>query len=140
MRNHILALSMALICGANGTSFAQAETEPQPEREDSITTLSPGEVLDLSQENWSSILTETPTRESGTIETRTMQQANTPAPACVNAVVEKGFIQVYNNCGFDVRVKVVLAFAPDSACNLVVDGTRHNISPAYGRIDRVEMC
>lgn len=69
-----------------------------------------------------------------------MQQANTPAPACVNAVVEKGFIQVYNNCGFDVRVKVVLAFAPDSACNLVVDGTRHNISPAYGRIDRVEMC
>lgn len=94
MRNHILALSMALICGANGTSFAQAETEPQPEREDSITTLSPGEVLDLSQENWSSILTETPTRESGTIETRTMQQANTPAPACVNAVVEKGFIQV----------------------------------------------
>lgn len=140
MRNHILALSMALICGANGTSFAQAETEPQPEREDSITTLSPGEVLDLSQENWSSILTETPTRESGTIENRTMQQANTPAPACVNAVVEKGFIQVYNNCGFDVRVKVVLAFAPDSACNLVVDGTRHSISPAYGRIDRVEMC
>lgn len=66
--------------------------------------------------------------------------ANDLAPACVNAVREWGFVQVYNNCGFDIRVKVVLAFGPDSACHVVVNGTRHNIAPAYGRIDRVEMC
>ncbi|WP_459589018.1 hypothetical protein [Corynebacterium camporealensis] len=65
---------------------------------------------------------------------------STTAPACVNAVAEWGFVQVYNNCGFDVRVKVVMAFAPDSSCNLVIDGTRHNITPALGRIDRVELC
>lgn len=59
------------------------------------------------------------------------------APDCINATPEKGFVQVYNNCDWDIRVKVIFAFAPDSVCKLVVAGTRTNISPHIGRIDGV---
>ncbi|MCQ9343279.1 hypothetical protein [Corynebacterium kozikiae] len=62
------------------------------------------------------------------------------APDCINAVPEKGFVQVYNNCDWDMRVKVVFAFSPDSACKLVLAGTRTNISLHLGRIDGVELC
>lgn len=62
------------------------------------------------------------------------------APDCINATPEKGFVQVYNNCDWDIRVKVIFAFAPDSSCKLVVAGTRTNISPHIGRIDGVATC
>ncbi|MGV0345996.1 MULTISPECIES: hypothetical protein [Corynebacterium] len=62
------------------------------------------------------------------------------APDCINAIPEKGFVQVYNHCDWDIRVKVIFAFAPDSACKLVVAGTRTNISPHIGRIDGVVTC
>ena len=104
-----------------------------------VDVLSPGESRKISNdENWTSIITEPSQQQRG--EPTLTTYANDLAPACVNAVQEWGFVQVYNNCGFDIRVKVVLAFARDSACHVVVDGTRHNIAPALGRIDRVEMC
>lgn len=62
------------------------------------------------------------------------------APDCVRAVSEKGFVQVYNNCEWDLRVKVKMAFSPDSACKLVLAGTRANIAPHTGRIDGIEKC
>lgn len=68
------------------------------------------------------------------------RSANTPAPACVKAKREGAAIQVYNECDFDVRVKVVMAFSFDSQCRHVVHGTRHNIYTGVGRIDRVELC
>lgn len=68
------------------------------------------------------------------------RNAGDRAPECVNAVPEKGFVQVYNNCPFDVRVKVIFAFGLDSACKLVVAGTRTNISVDKGSIDGVQTC
>ncbi|MEJ5998842.1 hypothetical protein [Corynebacterium sp. H130] len=62
------------------------------------------------------------------------------APDCIRAQSEWGFVQVYNDCPFDLRVKVIFAFGPDSACKLVVAGTRTNISPHTGRIDGIETC
>lgn len=62
------------------------------------------------------------------------------APDCINATPEKGFVQVYNHCDWDIRVKVIFAFSPDSVCKLVVAGTRTNISPDIGRIDGVVTC
>ena len=62
------------------------------------------------------------------------------APACINAVSERGFVQVYNHCGWDMRVKVIFAFAGDSACKVVRAHSRTNISPHRGRIDGVREC
>lgn len=64
------------------------------------------------------------------------------APNCVVARAERGFVQVYNNCGGTnpIRVKVVLALGPDTRCMSVQPGTRANIGPAVGRIDRVILC
>ncbi|MDK8845319.1 hypothetical protein QP888_02085 [Corynebacterium sp. MSK297] len=71
-----------------------------------------------------------------------MEERISTPPACIEAKKEAGgFIQVYNNCGIDLRVKVILAFAPDSRCAVVVDNSRHNIAWApTGRVDRIELC
>ncbi|MBZ8176409.1 hypothetical protein GP475_10360 [Corynebacterium poyangense] len=69
-----------------------------------------------------------------------LRSAGERAPDCINATPEKGFVQVYNHCNWDIHVKVIFAFAPDSGCKLVVAGTRTNISPHIGRIDGVETC
>ena len=134
------AVILSLLVGLAHTPMASAEVNPNISLSSGqVDVLSPGESRKISNdENWTSIITE-PSQQRGGAPTMTTY-ANDLAPACVNAVREWGFVQVYNNCGFDIRVKVVLAFGPDSACNVVVNGTRHNIAPAYGRIDRVEMC
>lgn len=54
-----------------------------------------------------------------------------------------GFIQVYNNCGGSdpQRVKVKIAFGPDTSCKSVRPGTRTNIGPLVsGRIDGIVLC
>ncbi|WP_257161910.1 hypothetical protein [Corynebacterium cystitidis] len=120
------------------TAFAEVNHETSRLVEQSF-NLSPGGSLGVSpDERWESItavVSPNDYKEAGL----TANAANL-APTCINAVEEWGFIQVYNRCGFDIRVKVVMAFGPDSPCHIVVDGTRHNISPAFGRIDRVELC
>lgn len=135
VRKVLVGASVLAMSFGGATSFAsEAHAVPENSDHSSTATLSPGESMAVSEDDWSTLLTESDevAPEIGTL--------NTPAPACVNAVVEWGFIQVYNNCGFDVRVKVIRAFAPDTSCSLVVDGTRHNIAPNLGRIDRVELC
>ncbi|MGP5736015.1 hypothetical protein [Candidatus Corynebacterium faecigallinarum] len=68
-------------------------------------------------------------------------EAFATAPSCVVAYKELGAVQVENNCGMDLRVKVIIAFGPDSACKNVVAGTRTNIHFAGAlKIDRVELC
>ncbi|MCG7233671.1 MULTISPECIES: hypothetical protein [Corynebacterium] len=68
--------------------------------------------------------------------------AAVPAPNCIVARAEKGFVQVYNNCGGSdpQRVKVVLAFGLDTQCKSIQPGTRTNIGVATGRIDGVFLC
>ena len=143
MRNFLSsagAVILSLLAGLIYAPIASAEVNSDNSlASGQVDVLSPGESRKISNdENWTSIITE-PSQQRGGAPTMTTY-ANDLAPACVNAVREWGFVQVYNNCGFDIRVKVVLAFGPDSACHVVVNGTRHNIAPAYGRIDRVEMC
>lgn len=77
------------------------------------------------------------------------RSANT-APSCVQAKVEKVAIQVYNNCGSDMRVKVIMTAntspvlgAKDSACKTVAAGTRANVRwiiRGQEKVDRVEQC
>ncbi|MEJ6013704.1 hypothetical protein WG936_07645 [Corynebacterium sp. H127] len=69
-----------------------------------------------------------------------ISRAGERAPDCIRAQSEWGFVQVYNDCPFDLRVKVIFAFAADSVCKLVLAGTRTNISPSIGRIDGIETC
>lgn len=137
----VLAASAVLLAGNFLVPVASATPVEDAER---VELLHQGESIRVSDQDWLSVSAEdaSVSPESTTWRapaTRATRQA-TPAPPCVNAVGEKGFIQVYNNCGFDVRVKVVMAFGPDSACHVVMDGTRHNIAPGVGRIDRVELC
>lgn len=94
-------------------------------------------ILVEDKENWETILIE---GNDGPKVSSFFRSANTPAPACVKAKREGAAIQVYNECDFDVRVKVVMAFSLDSECRDVVHGTRHNIYTGAGRIDRVELC
>lgn len=64
-----------------------------------------------------------------------------PAPYCVVAYKEKGAIQVENNCGYDLRIKVIVAFSPDTGCKTVIDGTRTNIGfRPIASIDGVVVC
>ncbi|WP_146183436.1 hypothetical protein [Corynebacterium liangguodongii] len=134
-----LAFLTALACAVN-TPTASAQVEANLlDASERVRILSSGESMKISNdEPWESIIAELPQTHNAKGATTTY--AGDLAPSCINAVWEKGFVQVYNNCGFDLRIKVVMAFAPDSACHLVVDGTRHNISFAWGRIDRVELC
>nr|WP_162933265.1 hypothetical protein [Corynebacterium lactis] len=69
-----------------------------------------------------------------------LTRAGERAPDCISARSEWGFVQVYNDCPFDLRVKIIFAFAPDSGCKLVKAGTRTNIAPSRGRIDGIETC
>jgi len=69
-----------------------------------------------------------------------LQSVGERAPDCINATPEKGFVQVYNHCDWDIRVKVIFAFLQDSECKLVIAGTRTNIAPHYAKIDGVETC
>lgn len=129
-------VSAAMLVPASGLANASEVEGPGSKSE----ILAAGESMRISEDHWESIQTGLPGEEVNSGLPTGPTSSNTPAPACVNAVVEWGFVQVYNNCGFDVRVKVVMALGLDSPCSLVVNGTRHNISPAAGRIDRVEMC
>ncbi|QPK79276.1 hypothetical protein G7Y31_00655 [Corynebacterium lizhenjunii] len=77
---------------------------------------------------------------SSSSSTGKLRSASDRAPDCISAVPEKGFVQVYNHCDWDIRVKVIFAFAADSACKLVIAGTRTNIALHKGRIDGVVTC
>ena len=123
---------------ATGVSPTVGAVEPSGTKpEDVVTELAEGDSIRIESQDWETITTERQELEPGIVNE---MQAVPPSPACIRTEIEKGFVQVYNNCGFDVRVKVTMAFAPDSSCSLVIDGTRHNISPAFGRIDRVDFC
>lgn len=64
-----------------------------------------------------------------------------PAPGCINAYKSWGAVQVQNDCDMDFRVKVIFAFARDSACKKVVAGTRTNIAfQPTAKIDGVVIC
>ena len=68
-----------------------------------------------------------------------------PAPSCVTTRLDdKGYtdyLWVTNHCRYNVRVKVVLAFATDRACRTIAPGATANYSWGYpGRFDRLESC
>jgi hypothetical protein len=64
------------------------------------------------------------------------------APICaVPTVTSGGGITVNNFCGFDVRIKVIWGFAPDSECiHLFVDDSHHFNKPLGARFDGLDNC
>jgi len=97
--------------------------------------ISSGESATFKEGNVAQIVLEAP-------ETTNRSAGEQTAPSCVEAKKEKGFIQVYNNCTHPLRIKVVLAFSPDTACKLIQPGTRSNVGFAglQGRVDGVLVC
>lgn len=68
-----------------------------------------------------------------------------PPPRCVTAIEDTGVFTdtliVDNNCNFNVRVKVFVAFGPDSACTNVLAGESFEHSYAsVGRFDGLQSC
>lgn len=67
------------------------------------------------------------------------------APPCVNVSLREEFLtkyeDVWNLCGRTLRVKVIVAWGPDSACHTLGDNGRfthtHGIA---GRFDRLDLC
>lgn len=98
--------------------------------------LAPGEGLQFKEGSKAKIILETNKDLSGD----GIKLTNNPAPNCVSAQNEWGFVQVYNNCDVPTRVKVIMAFAGDTKCMVVQPGTRANIGPAIGRVDGIVLC
>jgi hypothetical protein len=72
-------------------------------------------------------------------------QPLTLAPPCAEVRLRSSFLTEYedvtNLCGRVLRLKVIVAFGPDSACHTVDDG--HSLTHTHGiagRFDRLELC
>jgi hypothetical protein len=84
---------------------------------------------------------------AGTATAGTQAESAIPAPPprCVTATEDTGLltdtVHVWNGCAFNVRVKVLVAFGPDSACTNVMSSTGFTHSyPSIGRFDGLEAC
>ncbi|WP_143261344.1 hypothetical protein [Allokutzneria sp. NRRL B-24872] len=68
--------------------------------------------------------------------------AATSAPSCVTWKNNqwKMRIEVTNRCKTTRKVKIVVAFGPDSACWTYKPGQRHDLYGPSGRVDRLELC
>ena len=135
------AVALALAATVSVPADAQASESSDVLSVDSVreVELAPGESTVFQKGNIAKIelITE------GISEARWSRAADsTTAPNCIVAKSEKGFIQVYNNCGGTEpqRIKVTLAFAPDTTCTSIEPGTRANVGPALGGITGVYLC
>jgi len=71
-------------------------------------------------------------------------------PSCVDASIvdggEYGTVRVVNNCATTQRVKVLIAFGPDSQCFIIgpADSRSHviddHIGPGHPRFDGLQSC
>ncbi|GAB3947953.1 hypothetical protein FHE74_10355 [Corynebacterium tapiri] len=133
----VASLALALITPAN----SQASEKPAVLSQNSATEteLAPGESVTFQKGDVVKVEM-LPNGPSEKIQVRSADL--TTAPNCIVAKAEKGFVQVYNNCGGNEpqRIKVTLAFGPDSVCKSIEPGTRSNVGPALGRIDGVYLC
>lgn len=129
--------TLAASTTANADESASYNLEPSHLE---VAELEPGQSAKFAKGQVANIVFELP--ENTVAEAGLSPFAAVPAPNCIVARAEKGFIQVYNNCGGDApqRVKVVLAFGPDTQCKSIQPGTRSNIGPALSRIDGVYLC
>ena len=62
-------------------------------------------------------------------------------PRCVTIDDHGGNkIAVWNNCSYQVRVKVVIAFGPDFACRVINPGWGRTYEWRIGRLDEIRAC
>jgi hypothetical protein len=71
--------------------------------------------------------------------------AAAPAPSCVHVSDHthsngKSHVHVFNRCNSHQRVKVVMAFAPDSACQPLSPDEEYVHTYTGGRFDRLDRC
>ena len=126
--------------------FAQAdETGTEPE------TLSPGDETILSPgQTFSSInpieISSRPQGDNFRAETSdltTYSADDNLAPMCVSARKNGRSVEVQNNCGHDLRIKVIMAFDRDTQCHFVKAGEKKAVNSRYnpfGGVDRVILC
>lgn len=65
------------------------------------------------------------------------------APMCVSARKNGRSVEVQNNCGHDLRIKVIMAFDRDTQCHFVKAGEKKAVNSRYnpfGGVDRVILC
>ncbi len=132
---------MCVTGGASGTAMAKSEPNfDLSANQLEFAVLEPGESVQFAKGQIVEVSFEQP--EGWESRAGYSSRAAVPAPNCIVAKAEKGFIQVYNNCGGTdpQRVKVVLAFGPDTECKSIEPGTRSNIGLKVGRIDGVYLC
>lgn len=126
--------------------FAQADepsTIPEASSPGDEITLSPGQTFSSRNPLEISSLSSDDNFRVETSDLTTYSADENLAPMCVSA--HKGFysIQVENNCGHDLRVKVIMAFDRDSECNDVKAGEKKGVKLRYnplGGIDRIILC
>lgn len=70
--------------------------------------------------------------------------AQAPAPICVSIAVHRhltvNHVHLTNDCSRIVRVKVIIAFGPDSACQVLVPTERFTHRHWIGRFDGLVNC
>ena len=126
--------------------FAQADepsTIPEASSPGDEITLSPGQTFSSRNPIEISSLSSDDNFRVKTSDLTTYSADENLAPMCVS--VHKGFysIQVENNCGHDLRIKVIMAFDRDTECNPVKAGEKKGVKLRYnplGGIDRVILC
>ncbi|MBK4158270.1 hypothetical protein [Corynebacterium macginleyi] len=126
--------------------FAQADetdTDPETLSPGDETILSPGQTFSSRNPVEISSLSSDDNFRVKTSDLTNYSADDNLAPMCVST--HKGFysIQVENNCGHDLRVKVIMAFDRDSECNFVKAGEKKGVKLRYnpfGGVDRVILC
>ena len=68
-----------------------------------------------------------------------------PAPSCVHVSDHThsngtSHVHVFNRCNSNQRIKVVMAFAPDSSCQSLSPDEEYVHSYTGGRFDRLDRC
>jgi hypothetical protein len=63
------------------------------------------------------------------------------APSCVQVErVGEHRVNLYNRCGYNVRVKVIIAWGPDSSCIPINAGGQTWVKWTFGGFDRLDNC
>lgn len=145
MKKSFLAFSTAVLIYVLNPSMSVAEVSYSEETDNSysVVEISQGESITIPHGYDIGIIEQDSPQSYG------FRSANT-APSCVEAKVEKLAVQVYNRCGSDMRVKVIMTAntapflgAKDTACKTIAAGTKVNVRwviRGNEKVDRVENC
>lgn len=126
--------------------FAQADepsTIPEASSPGDEITLSPGQTFSSRNPIEISSLSPDDNFRVKTSDLTAYSADDNLAPMCVSARAGFYTVQVENNCGHDLRIKVIMAFDRDAQCHPVKAGEKKSVKLRYnpfGGVDRVILC